>query len=158
MLLSFAGRSRAMTGFNGTREGHRACSLFGWFRLLWVSLQRVPPNSLCLQVSRATGLFSVQHWANRFPVLYAALNELCSVPYRILYLRDIGALYNGLDLQKVAGECRVGSAEYRSRIQGIQNLEKHLPAATLSDALAFLVGHRAGVGYRDHSDIPKSKV
>ena len=119
-------------------------------------LAGAPRGSLCLQVSKGSPLFSATRWANRFPLAYALLLDLGSLPQHILEMHETGMVYNGLDLQRVAGGCRVGSDEYQSRIEGIQNLKKIRPYVGLWESLLFLEGFRAGVAFRDRNDIPRS--
>ena len=111
-----------------------------------------PRGSLCHQASTWAPLFSVQRWSCRYPLLYELWCELCNAPRRILGLHEIGAEDNGIDLQVWGGrECRAGDAEYRSRSEGIQNLQKRRPWAGLSDVVTFLEGHAWGVEFAAHN-------
>ena len=124
--------------------------------LLASLLQGAPRNSICRQVSSWAPFFSAQRWSFRFPLLYELWHELCNVPRRIAALHDIGA-EDGIDFRIVSGrECPARSDEYRSRSEGIQNLRKARPWASLLDVATFLEGHAAGVGFGSHNCIPKS--
>lgn len=125
--------------------------------ILRAVLTRAPRGSLCLQVSSWAPLFSVQHWANRYPLAYALLRDLSSVGHRIAETHERGLVYNGLELRTLSSvECRTGADEYQNRIQGIQNLSKVRPWTTLLDHLIFLEGFEAGVRYQSRI-VGKSK-
>lgn len=129
----------------------------GWRALLKALVLGAPRSSVCRQVSSWAPLFSVQRWAYHFPLMYALWRDFCSLPYRISSLHERGLGNSGLDFRTVAAECRVGSDEYQSRIEGIQNLETRCPWMTLFDAVTFLEGHRAGVEYCTRMGIPRSQ-
>jgi hypothetical protein len=111
-------------------------------------LSHAPRGSLCLQVSNWTPLFSVQHWANRFPLMYAILRDPRNVGYRIAEMHDKGLVYNGLDLKIPGGESPVPSGEHQRRSEGIHNLCKARPASSLLDSLIFLEDFSAGARYQ----------
>jgi hypothetical protein len=117
--------------------------------LLKAVLSRAPRGSVCLEVSSWAPLFSVQRWANRYPLAYALLLDLRSVAHRIAEMRDRGLAYNGLALiAPEREEHRVSADELQSRSEGIQNLSKARPWTALIDHLIFLEGFEAGARYQ----------
>ena len=123
--------------------------------LLASLLLGAPRNSICRQVSSGVPFFSAQRWRFRFPLLYELWLELRSVRYRIAMLHEIGA-EDGIDLRFVGRrECAAGDDEYLSRSEGIQNLQRDRPWASLFDVATFLAGHAAGVEFGIRSRTPK---
>ena len=134
---------------DSSRAEHPSC--------LWALLSGAPCNSLSRQVSSWAPVFSAQRWAYRFPLAYALWCELRNSVRRISDLHERGAADSGLRLENLAQGCRAGSDEYRARIEGIQNLQKRRPWASLFDELLFLEGLRAGLEFHGRNCISRSQ-
>src|SRR5260370_22390840 len=59
--------------------------------------------------------------------------------------------------ENVAEGCRAGSDGYRAHIEGIQNLQKRRPWASLFDELLFFEGLRAGLEVHGRKCITRSQ-
>jgi hypothetical protein len=116
-----------------------------------------PHNSLSRQVSNWAPAGSVQRWAYRFPLAYALWRELRNSLRRTSDLHEIGAVDTGLQMEMIFPRCRVGSDEYQARIEGIRNLQKGRPWASLFDELLFLEGLSAGLEFQHRSCKSKSR-
>ena len=120
-------------------------------------LLRALCNSLSRQVSSRATAFSAPLWAYRFPLAYALWYELRNSLRRISDLHKRGEADSGLRLQNVAEGYRLRSDEYRARIEGIQNLQKRRPWASLFDELPFLEGLTAGSEFHGRNCISRSQ-
>jgi hypothetical protein len=129
----------------------------GKISLLRALLLGDPRNSLSRQVSIWVPVLSVQRWAYRFPLAYGLSCELRNSVRHISDLHERGAADSGLRLENVAQGCRAGSDEYRARIEGIQNLQKRHPWASLFDELLFLEGLTAGLEFHGRNCISRSQ-
>lgn len=116
----------------------------GWLSelllFLRVVLASAPKDSICDQLARSAPLSSGQHWACRFPVLYALWRELSTVHRRILDQHAKGLFFEGLEPQKIAPECHPRDIQYQARIRGIEKLRMLRSWATLWDELLYLEG------------------
>jgi hypothetical protein len=134
---------------DSSRAEHPSC--------LRALLLGAPGSSLSRQVSSWAPVFSAQRWAYRFPLAYALWCELRNSVRRISDLHEKGAANSGLRLENVAEGCRAGSDGYRAHIEGIQNLQKRRPWASLFDELLFLEGLRAGLEFHGRNCISRSQ-
>jgi len=134
---------------DSSRAEHPSC--------LRALLLGAPGSSLSRQVSSWAPVFSAQRWAYRFPLAYALWCELRNSVRRISDLHERGAADSGLRLENVAEGCRAGSDGYRAHIEGIQNLQKRRPWASLFDELLFLEGLRAGLEFHGRNCISRSQ-
>jgi hypothetical protein len=125
--------------------------------LLRALLLGAPRNSLSRQVSNWAPVFAVQRWAYRFPLAYALWREFRNSVRRISDLHDRGMANSGLRLENLAQGCRADSDEYQARIEGIRNLQKRRPWASLFDDLVFLEGLTAGLEFQHRSRISRSQ-
>jgi hypothetical protein len=136
---------------------HRKDSSRAKKSLLAALLLGAPRNSVSRQLSSWAPVFSVQHWAYRFPLAYALWHELRNSLLRTAVLHEIGALDGGLDLHR-GGESHSRAAEQQVRIEGIRSLQKLRPWASLFDELVYLEGLTAGLEFQRRNCIPKLQV
>ena len=140
-------------------KGNRGTSPQSWLSglllFLRVALVSAPKDSICAQLARSAPLSSGQHWACRFPVLYALWRELRSLPRRILYQHEKGLFFSGLAPEKIAPECRLRDRQYQARIRGIEKLRRLQNWVTLGDESLYLEGLADGWELHTRMDKPE---
>ena len=117
--------------------------------LLGAILMGAPANRLCPSFHATwRQRFSVSYLKWRFPLVYALWRELCSLPFRISEIHERGLADNGLNLEVglrvLPDGTKQWDADFQSRSEDIQNLQRDYPWTTLLDHLLYLEGRRAG--------------